>query len=309
MKDKQQVRMDLRGVIIPVPTPFENNEKQTVDYDKLRQNIRKWEQIPAGLRGYCIGATNGEGPYLRHEEKLSIIKVFKSEVAKNKLVIAGTSCETTVQTSEFSKAAAEAGADAVFIMPPHYFKSRMTETNFINYFTEVADSVPVPVIIYNASSSIGINLSVRAIETLAAHPNILCIKDDGIDKMGVVVQKTKHLNFGVWASTAGILLPALQIGCVGSMNGLSAVLGFEVCQLYDLVQNKKWDEAIELQNRLLPVDSLLFGDLGPPGLKAAMDLMGYFGGESRRPFIKVDDKTKEKIAEILKVQQFTRRFK
>ncbi|XP_065222024.1 4-hydroxy-2-oxoglutarate aldolase, mitochondrial-like [Planococcus citri] len=295
-------KINLIGIIIPVPTPFHENEHQSVDFDKLKKNIDKWETIP--ITGYCIGSTNGEWPFLSNDEKLQILETIKSSVNSSKLVIAGTTCESTNQSLDLSLAAIDRGADAILLMTPHYFRPQMTQNVIVEHFTKIADSISVPLIVYNNPFATGIDLSLSTIQILADHPNICGIKDADVFKLGAIVERTKDKGFGVLAGSAGYLLPSLLMGCSGGMNGLAAVLGGPLCEMFSLARANQWDKAVEIQKKLLMPDFLLLRELGPSGLKAAMDMLGYFGGSCRKPLLPVDSEIRNRIRQTLQASGY-----
>ncbi|XP_065223408.1 4-hydroxy-2-oxoglutarate aldolase, mitochondrial-like [Planococcus citri] len=290
-------KINLSGVIVAIATPFQENVQQSVDYDKLKKNVAIWEKIP--LAGYCIGGSYGEWPYLTSEEKIEILKTVKTLAHPSKFVMAGTTSESTKQSLELSLAVAEAGADAILLQTPHYFRARMTQNSIIEHFTTIADAIPIPVVIYNNPGTTGIDISVDTIEILSKHPNICGVKDGNVFKLGAIVEKTKDKDFQVLASSAGDFLPALLVGCSGGMSGLAGILGGPICEMYSLARANEWHKAAEIQKRLVLPDFLLLREYGPPALKAAMDMLGYYGGSCRKPLLPLDAEVISKIRQVL----------
>lgn len=290
-------KLNLRGIIVAIATPFQNNPQQSVDYDKLKENVAQWEKIP--FSGYCIGGSYGEWPYLTNDEKIQILKTVKSLADPSKFVMAGTTSESTKQSLDLSLAVAEAGADAVLLQTPHYFRSRMTQNSIIEHFTTVADVIPIPVVIYNNPGTTGIDIGVDTIDILSNHPNIIGVKDGNVFKLGAMVEKTKGKDFQVLASSAGDLLPALLVGCCGGMSGLAGILGGPICEMFALAQDNEWGKAAEIEKRLVLPDFLLLKEYGPPALKAAMDMLGYYGGSCRKPLLPLDAEVLANIRRVL----------
>jgi len=282
---------DLGGVFVPIPTPYLANGD--VDYGALAYNFERWEKIP--FRGYCVGGSNGEGPYLKAEEKIEMVSKIRSMIGKDKLLIAGTTCESTKLTCDLSKAAAEVGADGVLVMSPFYFKTRMTEDSLYEHFVSVADSCPAPVIVYNMVPVTGIDLSVDVLKKMSLHPNIVGVKDKDMGKLAALVTETQDQRFQIVAGSASYLLAAMLVGCSGGINGLAAVLGEPLCKMHELAVAGQWQQALELQRKLVNIDLLLMQECGPAGLKAAMELLGYKGGLCRSPLPPISN---EKIAKI-----------
>uniref|UniRef100_A0A8D8VTH1 4-hydroxy-2-oxoglutarate aldolase, mitochondrial n=1 Tax=Cacopsylla melanoneura TaxID=428564 RepID=A0A8D8VTH1_9HEMI len=261
----------LKGVYSAIPTTFGPDEE--IDFEKFTFNVSKWEKVP--LKGYAIGGTNGEQPFLTEEEKLKIIRTLRQLTKKT--IIAGTYCESTRATIDLTQKAAQAGANAALILCPYYFQKKMTEDLIYEHFISVADNSPIPVIIYNNTFVTGIDISVNTLVKLAHHENIRGVKDTENIKLANLSNQTKDLNFSVFAGSAGYLLSGLLVGCAGGINALSAVLGDPICEVYDLAKKGKWDEAMKLQHRLVKPDVTLMKEMGVPGTRAAMELYGYYG--------------------------------
>jgi len=290
-------KINLSGIIVAIATPFQENPEQSVDYGELEKNVAKWEEIP--FAGYCIGGSYGEWPYLTNDEKIKILKTVKSLAHPSKFVMAGTTSESTKQSLDLCLAAAEAGADAILLQTPHYFRSRMTKSSIVEHFTTIANAVPIPVVIYNNPGTTGIDIGVDTIEILSDHPNIIGVKDGNVFKLGAIVEKTKDKEFQVLASSAGDLLPALLLGCSGGMSGLAGILGGSICQMFTLAQANEWRKAAEIEKRLILPDFLLLKEYGPPALKAAMDMLGYYGGSCRKPLLPLDFGVISNIRQVL----------
>ncbi|KAL1140153.1 hypothetical protein AAG570_000085 [Ranatra chinensis] len=289
----------LKGVFIPLTTPFGTD--QEISYKDLKKNMEAYEKIP--FQGYVVAGSNGEAPYLTPEERVSLVKFVASNT--NKIVIGGATCESTKSTCQLSNSMANAGADGLLIMPPFYFKKRMTEEAIMSHYTTIADSCDLPLIIYNMPYTTGFDISTQTLVKLARHPNIRGVKDSDVRKCAGTVLDTKDLNFDVLIGSAGYLLPALINGCSGGINGLAGILGREICQLYELFKEGRFEEATQLQMSLCRPDTLLLAEMGVPGLKAAMDMSGQLvGGLCRRPVLPPTDLDKQRIKLCLQQSGF-----
>ncbi|XP_069679289.1 4-hydroxy-2-oxoglutarate aldolase, mitochondrial-like [Periplaneta americana] len=287
--------VDLSGVFPPIPTPF--NKDESIAYDKLAANFHKWEQVP--FQGYVVQGSNGEYPLLTTQERVEMVKQVRSLISPSKLLIAGSACESTRETVKLTNDMAAAGANAVMVVNPSYFKSSMTTEALVRHYTAVADQSSIPVIIYNMPANTGIDLNADLISRLAAHPNIIGVKDSGgdITKMARVVSLTRQHKFQVLAGSTGFLLPALLIGCCGGINGLANILGQEVCNIYKLFKESKLQEAVELHLRLVTPNALVTRELSVPGMKEAMDMMGLYGGPCRQPLQPLSESEKKRVRE------------
>ncbi|XP_046683107.1 4-hydroxy-2-oxoglutarate aldolase, mitochondrial-like [Homalodisca vitripennis] len=295
--------LSLDGVFVPLTTPF-NLPRQEINYEKLNFNLNKYEKIP--FAGYVVAGSNGEAPYLVPEERIELVRQVRRTVDKSKSVIGGATHESTKIACELCKEMAKVGADGVLVMAPFYFKKRMTDEAIMNHYTRVADESPIPVVIYNMPFVTGIDISIPVLAKLAHHPNIRGVKDGDVRKLAGIVMATKGigLEFDVLAGSAGYLLPALQAGCSGGINGLAGALGKHVCDLYTLASQHKWNEALKVHLQITRIDTLLLAELGVPGLKAAMDILGLYGGPCREPMLPTSATDIQRIEATLKEDNF-----
>lgn len=290
-------KASLEGIILPLTTPF--NERQEILYDKLKDNLDKYERLP--LTGYVVAGWHGETAALSNQEKVDLVRKVKQFVSPTKVVIGGATSESTTLTCDLCNEMATAGANAVLVMSPLYYNKRISEEAVYSHFETIANNSRVPVVLHNMVSTTGADISLSTLSRLADHPNIVGIKVDDEKKMSAVVKEThkKGTEFKVVAGSASFLLPAIQAGCVGSINGLACILGGEVCELYRLGVGKKWQDAANLQEKLSAYDSLLISKLGVPGLKKAMDLLGLYGGPCRQPYMPLSSDDTAKIRTFL----------
>lgn len=274
--------LDLSGVYPPICTPF--NQDESIAWDKLEKNMKKWNQ--ENLAGYLVEGSNGEYCYLSKEERVDLVRAVKS-LKSDKLLLAGSGCESTGATIEMTSLMAEAGADAAVVITPCYFKNKMNSPALEKHFTSVADASPIPVILYSVPANTGIDLGVDVVAGLAKHPNIIGMKDSGgdITKIASVVHSTAGENFQVLAGSASFLLPAFVVGAVGGICALANVLPKQVCELEQLYLHNKLNEAKHLQHKLIAPNSAVTKGLGVPGLKQSLDWFGFYGGPCRAPLI------------------------
>ncbi len=148
----------------------------------------------------------------------------------DKLVLAGSGCESTRATIQMTAAMAAAGADAAVVITPSYFKAKMSGPALEQHFRAVADASPVPVVLYSVPANTAIDLAADSVARLSRHPNIIGVKDSGGDvaKIGEMVAATEGEDFQVLAGSASFLLPALTVGAVGGICALANVLPAQV---------------------------------------------------------------------------------
>ncbi|MDP2838679.1 MAG: dihydrodipicolinate synthase family protein, partial [Syntrophales bacterium] len=158
----------LHGIYAPIATPFAGGE---IAYDKLEKNLDFW--LGSDLEGIVVMGSNGEFVLLSPAEKEELTRFVCGRAKGKKPVIAGTGAESTVETMRLNEKAALAGADAVLIVTPNYYKGEMTDPVLSRFYTDVADKSPLPVILYNMPRNAGINISAKLAVDLAKHPNII----------------------------------------------------------------------------------------------------------------------------------------
>jgi 4-hydroxy-2-oxoglutarate aldolase len=268
------------GIFTPIVTPFQAGD--VVDEAALRDNVARWMQT--SLDGLVVLGSNGEAPQLDDDEADRAIEIVRAGVPRNRVLIAGTGRESTRATIAATTRAAALGVDAVLVRTPSFFTSQMTADVFVGHYTAVADASPVPVLLYNVAMFTGVNIQPEAVERLAQHPNIVGMKDSGSD-IGLIsefVSRTPD-QFVVLAGSATTLVHALCAGCDGAVLALASLLPDACAELRRLVLERRLDEAHALQRRLMPIARSVGTAYGVPGLKAALDLLGYHGGLPRPP--------------------------
>ncbi|MDH7499394.1 MAG: dihydrodipicolinate synthase family protein [candidate division NC10 bacterium] len=284
-----------KGIYPPIPTPFQNGE---VAYDKLASNLQKWNRT--GLSGYLVLGSNGEFVFLSEKEKIKILEVARKNIPSPLKMIAGTGCESTWETIQLTNQAAEIGADLALIITPSYFKSLMKSEEMMAHFRAIADASKIPVMIYNVPKFTGVNIEAETVAKLAEHPNIVGMKDSSAD-MPLFAQFIKQCpaGFDVMVGTASVLYTGLCLGAVGGIVAMANVAPQEAVEIQRLFDAGKLKEARDLQLKMLPVNAAVTVNNGVPGLKAAMDMVGYYGGDPRPPLLPPKPDVKEKIKGIL----------
>lgn len=289
-------QIDLNGIFPPIPTPFINEK---VAYDKLADNIERWNAT--GLKGFVVLGSNGEYVALSEEEKRAVVDTVVQSAGDKMGIIAGTGCESTFETLRLTEDCAKLGAHAALVVSPHYYGGRMNEAALVKHYTAVADQSPIPILLYNVPKFTHINLAANLVAHLSEHPNIIGLKDSS----GNVIQLGEIINaaakeFNVLVGTAGVLFSGLTIGCVGGINALANVAPQQCVAILDLVKAGDLDAARQLQLKMLPVNQAVTAVYGVPGLKTAMDMLGYFGGDPRLPLLPSSKSEKSEIKAILK---------
>jgi 4-hydroxy-2-oxoglutarate aldolase len=288
MTDNQK---KLSGVFAPVVTPFSSDE---IALDDLRFNLQKLNETD--LVGYLALGSNGEFRSLTDKEQVRILEVFAEEKS-DKVVIVGAGCESTKQTIEKSKLVCEMGFDYVSILTPHYFAKQIDGGVLRSYFERVADSIDIPVLLYNAPVFTGgIRIPAQIVIELSKHPNIVGMKDsspEGPAKLLTCLDPAE--DFHVLAGSANFFYPCLHLGVPGGIISLANALPAPCCDLYRLFVKGKYDAARTLHFRLSRLNQAVSGAWGVAGVKAAMDIMGFKAGQPRHPLRAVTNEALEKI--------------
>lgn len=271
--------VNFAAVFPPMATPFDNDE---VDGPAIASNIKKWTL--AGVGGVVALGSNGEAPLLDEDESDRVIDAARSALGRGLLLIAGAGRESTRATIAASRRAASLGADAVLVRTPSYFKPRMTPEAFLRHYTAVADSSPVPVLLYNYPAVTGVNLAAETVARLAEHPNIAGIKETGSDTAQVAAYvDAAPAPFAVIAGSVPVFYPSLCVGAIGGVLALACVAPDVCVRLFEHATAGRHAAARALQREATPLARLVTTGYGVPGLKAAMDLAGYIGGDPRAP--------------------------
>jgi 4-hydroxy-2-oxoglutarate aldolase len=271
------MKNNLSGIYPPLTTPFVDDE---LSVEMLQKNLRRYER--KNLSGYVLFGSNGESAFLTREEKLQIVSVVREQTKK--ILITGTGSDSTRETISITNQAAENGADYALIITPSFFKTEMKHHTFLNYYTNVAESVMIPIIIYNVPKFTNVNIEPETIIKLSEHPNIIGLKDstENPSRISEIASNVPE-SFKIIVGTASVLYSGLMAGAVGGILALANIDSDDCLSIYDLCLEKKYEEALLIQNRVIPVNRAITSRFGVAGLKAAMDLLGYYGGNPRLP--------------------------
>jgi len=287
--------MELTGVMPPIATPFTDGE---VALDRLKDNFEKWNRTE--LSGYLVLGSNGETVSLHENEKLSVVETAREAIPSSKLMLVGTGMESTRETIRFSNQAAKIGADYALVITPSFFKASMTPQALYDHFSSIADSSHIKILLYNVPKFTGINMEPDLVARLSSHPNIAGIKDSSgnIGQLSEIIHLCQQ-DFAVFTGSAPVLFPALCVGAAGGIVAAANAVPEEFCKIRSLFLQGNLEQARELQNCLTPLAKAVTARYGIGGLKIAMDLAGYFGGEPRAPLQKPGKDVEEELQQLL----------
>jgi 4-hydroxy-2-oxoglutarate aldolase len=296
--------INLKGIFPPLPTSFDDNGDLALE--KMQQNLVHLSKFE--LSGFLILGSNGETVMLSHEEKIEVFEATRKAIPATKLMLAGTGGQSTRETIELTRQAARIGADAAVVLNPFYYKGLMTSQALIKHYHSVGDQSDIPVIIYNMPANTGLDMSAETILAISQHPNIIGLKDSGgnLTKMGEIIGKAKP-GFQVLAGSAGFLLPALCIGAVGGILASANIVPEKCIDIFKFYQNTNLDRARKLQLDIVGLNNLVTRDHGVPALKAAMELLGMYGGPCREPILPLTVEARERVVAMIVKREAKRR--
>lgn len=297
----ESLKNKLSGIYPPIMTPFIDQE---VAYDKLAENIQKYNSTP--LRGYMPLGSNGEFRSLTDEESLKVLDTVYKNKAKDKCLMACTQRESAKATIDFTKKAADKGIEFASVLSPHYYPKKMTDAALLAYFTQIADRSPVPILLYNSPGfSGGVIISPETVRILSQHPNIVGMKDGTKENMSVYVNIVpKGAQFYILAGTISKFYTGLLDGGVGGVLSMANYLPDLCCELYSLYLKNDTVEGLKMHERLCALNGVTGGKYGIAGVKGAMDFLGYFGGDPRIPLLPLTDAEKAELKNNLAQEGF-----
>lgn len=287
--------MKLSGVMPPIATPFQDG---TLALSKLKKNFQKWNQT--GLSGFLVIGSNGEAVFLNEKEKMKVIEVSRESIPKSKIMMVGTGMESTQETIRLTNQAAKMGADCALVVTPSYFKGSMKPQILYEHFIAVAESSRVGILLYNVPQFTGINMQPELVAKLSEHPNIIGIKDSSgnIGQLSEIMHLSQK-RFAVFVGSAPVFFPALCVGAVGGILAVAQVAPQACVNILSLFKKRKMVEARALQERLTPLAKAVTSKYGIGGLKMAMDLTGYFGGNPRPPLKRPGEDVEEELKKLI----------
>ena len=277
------------GVCTALVTPFLDGK---INYPMAKLLLRR--QMDAGIKAVVLSGTTGESPTLTDREKIELFKQCK-EYAKNECkIIAGTGSNSTAHAIELSQAAEEAGVDALLVVSPYYNKS--TPDGLFAHFLSIAHSVSIPVILYNVPSRTGVDIPVSVYKRLSRVPNIVGVKEANTDITKIAkIKNACEPDFCVWSGNDELTVPIMALGGQGVISVSSNVCPEEMVSMTHAALNGDFESAGEIQVALQPLMELMFCEVNPIPVKAAMACIGYDCGGCRLPLTALNADNHKKI--------------
>lgn len=275
------------GMATAIVTPMAADG--SIDYEALGRFIEF--QIENGINALVVMGTTGENATIEPEDQKKVIAFTVEKVAKRVPVIAGTGTNNTEHVLANTKAACEVGADAVLVVTPYYNKA--TQNGLYKHFTTIADASTVPVILYNVPGRTGCNLLPKTVARLAAHPNIVAVKE-ATGNMAQMVE-IMHLcgdKIDVYSGEDALTVAMMAMGGAGTISVLSNVAPKEAVAMTDACKEGRFADAAKMQCDLLPLINALFSEVNPIPAKAGTAALGFGTDTLRLPLTSMEDHTK-----------------
>jgi 4-hydroxy-2-oxoglutarate aldolase len=288
--------INLNGILLPVTTPFLAAED--IDTEGLAQNLTAWNKT--GITGYVILGSTGERANLDEAEYVGVIETARRSVPENLTFIAGAGQQSTRGTVHEIERAVHAGAEAVLVITPSFYKSAITQDALVRHYSAVADAATVPVILYSMPDLTGIRIGPETAARLSEHENIIGMKDSSADVAGFAetVRQTPD-DFAVMIGNGTVLCEALQAGGRGGILAVGCVTPELSIEIYRALQAGEIDRAKYLQENLTPLARAVTKTYGIGGLKTAIEFAGLVGGAVRAPLKRPGEAAAAEIARLL----------
>lgn len=273
-----------KGAGVAIVTPMKANGD--VNYEKLAELIE--DQIAGGTDAIIICGTTGESSTLSHEEHIEVIRYCVEKVAKRIPVIAGTGSNATETAIYLSQEAEKAGADGLLLVTPYYNKA--TQKGLIAHYTAIANSVSLPIILYNVPSRTGCNLAPETVAALVKNvENIVGIKEASGNISQVA--KLMHLTDGkidLYSGNDDQVVPILSLGGIGVISVVSNVAPKYMHDMIIKFMDGDTEGSAKMQRDAIPLCDALFCEVNPIPVKAALNLMGKEAGTLRAPLTEME---------------------
>lgn len=286
------------GTCTALVTPMTSKGK--INTQRLSELIAV--QYFAGIRAIVVSGTTGESATLSDTEKVKLWKSAVSAAPNDMVVIAGTGSNSTKHAIELSKRAEKIGADGLLIVTPYYNKT--TQRGVIDHFHAIAQSVHLPIIVYNVPTRTGMDLTLETCKALAKIPNIIGIKDASgdITRAARIIQAGKD-DFYVWSGNDDQIVPMMSVGAKGVISVLSNLCPAETVAITNACRNGNFEKAASLQRTYLDLIDALFCEVNPIPIKEAMNALGMDIGGVRPPLCELSPSGKAQLNSALKAHK------
>src|SRR3989338_4085510 len=279
-----------RGSIVAIVTPFKNGQVDTLKFKELIEF-----QIKSGIQGIVPCGTTGESPTLTFEDHHRVVETCVTTVNKRIPVIAGTGSNATAEAVALTQHAAKAGADGALVVTPYYNKP--TQKGLYLHFKAVADSVKIPIILYNIEGRTARNIETDTVARLARDcENIIAVKEASGNLQQIKdVRRACGEKFLIFSGDDALTLPVLEIGGVGVISVVANVIPKDVAALITAFNTGNKAKASEINDKMIPLIKAMFIETNPIPVKKAMELLGMCSSQMRLPLCEREEANIEKL--------------
>ena len=281
------------GACTALVTPFENGK---INYTMMDRLLAR--QMDAGIEAVVVCGTTGESPTLSDPEKLELFRHCKEYTGDKCQIIAGTGSNSTEHAVTLSQAAEDTGIDGLLVVSPYYNKA--TPSGLVEHYSTIAGAVHIPIILYNVPGRTGVDIPVSVYQQLSRIPKIAGVKEASADITKIArIKAACPSEFAVWSGNDDQAVPVMSLGGAGVISVLSNVEPLKTQAMAKAALDGDFDTAAALQIELLPLIELLFCEVNPIPVKAAMKLIGFDCGDCRLPLTRMTDVNFKRLAEYL----------
>lgn len=279
--------MLFKGAATAVITPFTENG---IDFENFDRQLDY--QLNSGIQALIVCGTTGEASTMTEQERFDAVAFAVKKVAKKVPIIAGTGCNDTMHSIRLTKDAHKAGADAILVTAPYYNKT--SKRGLIEHFKSISSSVPIPLIMYNVPTRVGMNIEPDTMKYLANNCNIIGVKECNLNQMADVIESTPK-GFTVYSGDDSINIQALALGAMGVVSVLSNVIPAHVVKMNQLFLENDIEASRVLYYKTKNLVRLLFIETSPIPVKKAMQLIGLDTGILRLPLVEMEEKVASQL--------------
>ncbi len=281
--------MHFGRLITAMVTPFRDDG--SVDLDgaaRLADHL-----VAHGSEALVVAGTTGESPTLSHQEKRELLSAIVPTIAGRAKVIAGTGTYDTAESVALSQMAASAGVDGLLVVTPYY--SRPPQSGLLAHFTTIANSIELPVVLYDIPSRTGRKIEHATLLELSTVPNIIGVKDAAGDLAGTARLAADAPGFTIWSGDDVLTLPMLSVGAVGVVSVASHLVGNRLAEMIRAHEKGDVEGAAAIHHQLLPLFDVLFITANPIPVKTALRMLGLPAGGLRLPLVEASDEETARI--------------
>lgn len=279
------------GSGVALVTPVKNNK---VDYDKLGELLDF--HVTNNTDAIILCGTTGEAPTLPDDEHLKVFDYAAERVGGKIPLIGGTGSNYTDHAVEFSKYAQKAGLDAVLCVTPYYNKT--TQNGLVTHYNKIANSIDIPVILYNVPSRTGVGLQLPALEQLSKTENIVAIKEAS-GNIAFMSKIAANIDMHIYSGNDDMIVPTLSIGGIGVISVVANIIPKDVHDMCRLYFDGSVKEAAKMQLKMMDLIEKMFIEVNPIPVKNAMNMLGFDVGELKLPLVDLEEGNAVKVRKAL----------